>query len=334
MQQSANPLFWSFSLCRLYSTRILVSYLLPVLILGLLLKLGWVEGLTVSAVLLGTVLAHELFGHVLACRLTGGYGDEVLLWPLGGLAFVQPEPNFFSRFMTAAGGPLVNAVLCLATLPTVYFSGRMQDMLHPLTIPGLDSSASYLEYVLLLVFSINWLFLLITLLPIFPLDGGQMLEAFVLEHTDMKTARQTEVQVGLVAGVLLALVGWFIDETFLLTLSTLLLLMNVWEHFRLQLPDSFEDSFMGYDFSQGYTSLEKSYSAPAIEKKSWMQRRKDKVAEKKRQKQLLEQKEMQVRVDVLLEKVSREGMDSLTSAEKKELVKASTALRKENNRAK
>jgi stage IV sporulation protein FB len=334
MQQSANPLFWSFSLGRIFSTRILVSYLLPVLLIGMLLKFGWAEGVTISCVLFCSILAHELFGHVLACRLTGGYGDEVLLWPLGGLAFVQPEPNFFSRFMTAAGGPLVNAILCLATLPTVYFSGSLYERLTPLMIPSLETSASLLEYVLLMIFSINWTLLLINLLPVFPLDGGLMMEAFLIDHTDPKSARQTAVRVGLAVGIVLSLVGWFFDETFIVTLATLLLLMNVWEHFRLQMPDSYEDSFMGYDFSQGYTSLEKSYHAPTISKKSWLQQRREKTAEKKKQKHIQEQKAMQERVDLLLEKVSRSGMDSLTASEKKELLKASTVLRKENHRAK
>src|SRR5947207_3103150 len=35
----------------------------------------------------GLVLLHE-FGHVFACRSVGGTADRVLLWPLGGLAFV------------------------------------------------------------------------------------------------------------------------------------------------------------------------------------------------------------------------------------------------------
>ena len=35
------------------------------------------------------VLMHE-FGHSLACRSVGGRADRILLWPLGGAAFVKP----------------------------------------------------------------------------------------------------------------------------------------------------------------------------------------------------------------------------------------------------
>jgi len=42
--------------------------------------------------LFAIVLAHE-FGHTFACRQTGGQADTVLLWPLGGIAFVKPPPR-------------------------------------------------------------------------------------------------------------------------------------------------------------------------------------------------------------------------------------------------
>ncbi|WP_157772439.1 M50 family metallopeptidase [Lacunisphaera limnophila] len=35
------------------------------------------------------VLLHE-FGHALACRQVGGQADQIVLWPLGGVAYVAP----------------------------------------------------------------------------------------------------------------------------------------------------------------------------------------------------------------------------------------------------
>src|SRR5437016_4461469 len=35
------------------------------------------------------VLIHE-FGHALACRQVGGVANRIVLWPLGGVAFVKP----------------------------------------------------------------------------------------------------------------------------------------------------------------------------------------------------------------------------------------------------
>ena len=41
-------------------------------------------------ILFFTVLVHEL-GHCLACRQIGGEAHSILLWPLGGLAFIGHE---------------------------------------------------------------------------------------------------------------------------------------------------------------------------------------------------------------------------------------------------
>jgi Zn-dependent protease len=38
------------------------------------------------------VLIHE-FGHALACRQVGGQANQIVLWPLGGVAYVAPPPQ-------------------------------------------------------------------------------------------------------------------------------------------------------------------------------------------------------------------------------------------------
>jgi Zn-dependent protease len=35
------------------------------------------------------VMLHE-FGHALACRQVGGVANQIVLWPLGGVAYVNP----------------------------------------------------------------------------------------------------------------------------------------------------------------------------------------------------------------------------------------------------
>ena len=39
--------------------------------------------------LFAIVLMHE-FGHALACRQVGGQANQIVLWPLGGVAYVAP----------------------------------------------------------------------------------------------------------------------------------------------------------------------------------------------------------------------------------------------------
>jgi Zn-dependent protease len=57
------------------------------------------------------VMLHE-FGHALACRQVGGVANRITLWPLGGIAYVNPPPRPGATLWSIAAGPLVNVVLC------------------------------------------------------------------------------------------------------------------------------------------------------------------------------------------------------------------------------
>src|SRR5436309_11746717 len=53
------------------------------------------------------VMLHE-FGHALACRQVGGTANQIVLWPLGGVAYVNPPPRPGATLWSLAAGPLVN----------------------------------------------------------------------------------------------------------------------------------------------------------------------------------------------------------------------------------
>src|SRR5437016_1542681 len=73
--------------------------------------------------LFGIVLLHE-FGHALACRQVGGTAERIVLWPLGGLAFVNPPPRPGAWLWSIAAGPLVNVLL----LPVLFGLSLAADM--------------------------------------------------------------------------------------------------------------------------------------------------------------------------------------------------------------
>ena len=56
------------------------------------------------------VTLHE-FGHALACRQVGGQANQIVLWPLGGVAYVNPPQRPGATLWCIAAGPLVNVVL-------------------------------------------------------------------------------------------------------------------------------------------------------------------------------------------------------------------------------
>ena len=114
------------------------------------------------------VTMHE-FGHALACRQVGGRADRIVLWPLGGIAFVNPPQRAGAMLWSIAAGPLVNVLLA----PILTF------ILHTAGRAGLVNTNPDAYLVLLWIWRINLGLLLFNLLPIYPLDGGQILRAIL-----------------------------------------------------------------------------------------------------------------------------------------------------------
>jgi len=156
----------------------------------------------VTGLLFVSVLLHE-FGHVFAAQHTGGFGDEILIWPLGGLAFVEPAKSFRSQFLTAAAGPLVNLGLCALAFPFVLYSAQIAEVWNPLVLPRVDLKDHVLQDLWILTFSLNWFCLLLNLVPIFPLDGSRMLQAWLNVHCSPPTIVEIMIKVALVAAVAL-----------------------------------------------------------------------------------------------------------------------------------
>ncbi|HTU21564.1 MAG TPA: site-2 protease family protein [Gemmataceae bacterium] len=117
--------------------------------------------------LFGIVLLHE-FGHALACRRLGGLADTIVLWPLGGIAFVRPPQRADALLWTAVAGPLVNVLLVpilgALVLLDAHYNGRALSSDLPLFLRA--------------IFALN-LLLFFNLIPVYPLDGGQILQGLL-----------------------------------------------------------------------------------------------------------------------------------------------------------
>jgi len=114
------------------------------------------------------VTMHE-FGHALACRQVGGRAERIVLWPLGGIAFVSPPPRAGAMLWSIAAGPMVNLLLLPILTYAQHAAGRA----------GWVNTDVDAYLVLLWLWRINLMLLLFNLLPIYPLDGGQILRALL-----------------------------------------------------------------------------------------------------------------------------------------------------------
>lgn len=166
------------------------------------------------------VMVHE-YGHALACRQVGGKADRIVLWPLGGVAYVQPPPRPGATLWSIAAGPLVNVVL-LPVLSVLVVASRSLGW----------AVASPNAYALLkAVWYINLVLLVFNLLPIYPLDGGQILRSllwFVLGRARSLMAATIIGFVG-VAGLIVFAV-WLQSAWF--GILAVFILLNCWNGLR------------------------------------------------------------------------------------------------------
>ena len=145
------------------------------------------------------VLTHE-FGHAMACRSVGGKADTILLWPFGGVAYVNPPQRPAAQLWSIAAGPLVNVAL----MPILFAAIRMSRSLGwPQTMPDL-------HVFLRAVFVIDVVLFLFNMLPIYPLDGGQILRSLLWFVMGRARSLMVSTVVGFVgaAGLIYLAVIW------------------------------------------------------------------------------------------------------------------------------
>lgn len=114
--------------------------------------------------LFAIVLLHE-FGHALACRSVGGQANRIVLWPLGGVAYVAPPQRPGATLWSIAAGPLVNVALA----PVLYLLWLLVGA----------SQETPLQKFFFRLSVINAGLFVFNMLPIYPLDGGQILRSLL-----------------------------------------------------------------------------------------------------------------------------------------------------------
>jgi len=166
------------------------------------------------------VVLHE-FGHALACRQVGGTAEQIVLWPLGGVAYVAPPPRPGATLWSIAAGPLVNVALVPILLGTAY---AVRAMGAPMQNPDLYAF-------LRAIFFVNLTLLVFNLLPVYPLDGGQILRSLLWYPLGKARSLMTATVVGLVGGVaLIGLAVWL--QSIWIGIMVFFILSNCWQSFQ------------------------------------------------------------------------------------------------------
>jgi Zn-dependent protease len=190
---------------------------LPGAVAGYSRPVYWLAGVCGALVLLASLLAHELAHAIVARRMGVGVG-EVTLWLFGGVTSLQGEAKTpKAAFRIAFAGPATSLVL------SAVFAGLAIALAAVRSATIVVSVAWWLA-------AINLLLGLFNLLPGAPLDGGRLVRAYLWRrHGDSVRAAIGAAHAGrvvaiilitlglveflaggLVGGVWLAFIGWFI----------------------------------------------------------------------------------------------------------------------------
>ena len=162
------------------------------------------------------VTLHE-FGHALACRQVGGTANKIVLWPLGGVAYVDPPPRPAATLWSIAAGPLVNVVL-------LGFSYALTILARH---SGWRLAAPHAYKLLWAMCLMNLGLLIFNLLPIYPLDGGQILRSLLWFVLGRARSLKVVAVLGLLGAVgLIAIAFWL--HSFWIRVISLYMVMNCW----------------------------------------------------------------------------------------------------------
>jgi Zn-dependent protease len=142
------------------------------------------------------VLIHE-FGHALACRQVGGVANRIVLWPLGGIAFVNPPRRPGAYLWSIAAGPLVNVALVPILAAAGNFVSYSQNSFAPTDAYRFIHDLRY----------INLGLLVFNMLPVFPLDGGQIVRGLLWFPFGEIRSLQISSVIGLIGGAILGIFG-------------------------------------------------------------------------------------------------------------------------------
>ena len=166
-------------------------------------------------VLLVSILVHEL-GHALTSRKMTGVTPSIKLWGMGGLAYPNTQLNQKQSFWVTWAGPLAGLGffgLIVLTCCTVYGIAVGTDLTMFLLFPStginretftvLAEMNKPVWFMLNKLLWVNLWWSLINLLPVFPLDGGQI-------YASIEKSPKKVLIVGIVTGALVAIAGFFI----------------------------------------------------------------------------------------------------------------------------
>ena len=298
----------------------------------------FLEWLIFSAAIWVSLWTHE-FAHCFVAHRQSELPEEVSLWPFGSLTAYHDGDEPTTHFWIAAAGPIADvAKVALAATVCLLCGWSL------LPTPGAETGWP-LRLAAQYFFLWNTVLLIHNLLPCVPLDAGRIIEAIRWNVTGTRSeATLAALKVGrfvafaaMAVGIILVFASLsnkdFAAEHLLLYCLSWGLICAALFHFhearvthhRLR-HEQGEQGIFGYDFSAGYTSLERT-ATQERKSSSLVGALSERFHQHEATKKEEQEAAMRIELDRVLAKIHDEGMGSLTRKEKSFLDDASRQLR-------
>ena len=112
-----------------------------------------------------SVLVHEL-GHAVAVRYFGATDVKIVLYGMGGVTISRTKLKRNQFIIQLLSGPGAGFIMCLLACLILKFS-------------SIGDVSSFFAMTLTYLVNINLLWSLLNLVPVYPLDGGQIMEELI-----------------------------------------------------------------------------------------------------------------------------------------------------------
>lgn len=316
---------WTFPLFRLFGIPVRMHWLLAVMIAGRLIQglSGWglwgLEWMAITmAILLVSILFHELSHCWMGIRM-GGHAERILLWPLGGLAYIEHDSRPGQQILISGIGPLSSFLLGGICAGILLLSGAawQWEYLNPWADwwpYGLTTAQGFLVHAVRLNLILGLFNLCV---PAYPLDGGVVLYAFLSIRHGREKAAEVAAYIGIPVGLAMGIWGIAMEEFNMILIGTWVLI----EAFQLRHLVKIGELSSHPAFS--HVAPEYDYMPERAKKKGWFARRREKRARERELREAESRSRLRERVDEVLDKVSREGIGALSTDERRILEEAS-----------
>lgn len=356
----SDLLTWSpIRLGRWFGTTIKVHITLIVFIASLLIEAAFQHSTTSFGFRMGQTLAwvalfllalviHEA-AHLLTTWSTDVEQEEVHLWPLGSLTGPTNPPRGTNYMLAVLAGPFASGATALFAAAVLGFGwdaqfawnpfSREADIGAPWIHAETKAEAMTAPWLVGWFGYVNYLIFLANLLPALPFDGGRLFRWF-LANTSVGVSRDSMVApwtarstaaVLFVIGAARLLLYQRLDGLTIILLAVLIELVVRSESRVLEDGGYFDDGVFGYDFSEGYTSLESSAAKVRPYRESALKRWRRRRSDQRRQRRIMQEIAEERRMDEILDKIHREGRGALTEEENRFLVRVSARFRNRQN---